>query len=66
MKYMLLYNGAVVFVKEKEFFDEQKRQSPMWDTSKWYGPIEAASIEQAREMGYGFVRAGILSNTPGN
>lgn len=55
-KYYVHYNGAAVFVKEAEFFLQQKKESPEWDTSAWYGPIEADDIEQARSKGQDMIR----------
>lgn len=55
-KYYVHYNGAAVFVKEAEFFLQQKKESPEWNTSAWYGPIEADGIEQARSKGQDMVQ----------
>ena len=48
MKFMFHSNGAAVFVKELEFFNQQKAASPNWDTSAWKGPITAKTVEEAR------------------
>lgn len=60
MQFMIHYNGAAVYVKEREFFLAQKAESPNWDTSAWHGPIEADGVEHARMIGQGMVRAGTL------
>ncbi|MFY2597286.1 hypothetical protein ACOTHJ_16025 [Achromobacter xylosoxidans] len=49
--YYVHFNGVSVFVKEAEFFEQQKRDEPSWNTSRWKGPICADSIEQARSIG---------------
>jgi hypothetical protein len=60
MNFMIHYNGGAVFVKEYGFFQDQKRESPTWDTSAWKGPITADGIEHARLIGENMVREGKL------
>jgi len=60
MRFMIHYNGAAVYVKEREFFLAQKKAAPTWDTSNWHGPIEADGIEHARLIGQNMVRDGKL------
>lgn len=60
MQFYVHYNGASVFVKEAEFFQQQKRDSPEWDTSAWVGPIDADGINHARDIGQRMVDRGEL------
>jgi hypothetical protein len=46
--YYVLIQPSGVFVKEAEFFERQGGLNDAWG-KKWRGPIEAASIEDARE-----------------
>ncbi len=50
MKFYVHYNGASVFVKEGEFFKKQGGLRLGW--GKAWRPLEADSIEDAREKGY--------------
>lgn len=59
-RYFVHFNGAVVFVKEAAFFEQQRRENPKWDTSAWKGPIAADGVEHARMIGQQMVERGEL------
>lgn len=58
MKFMVHYNGAAWFVKEKSFFDSQDKPDAKWKQG-WNGPIEAEDVEHARRL------APMIYGTPG-
>lgn len=60
-RFFVCYNGAAVFVKEEQFFLQQKRESPQWDTSAWHGPIAADGVEHARMLGQAMVDRGEIT-----
>lgn len=51
--YRIHWNGAAMFVKEEEFFQQQRREDPKWGMgpamSAWHS-VEAADLETAREV----------------
>lgn len=63
MRYYVHFNGFAVFVKEAEFFKQQKREAPSWNTSAWVGPIVADGVEHARMIGEQMVSNGELTIT---